>query len=239
MKLMTTTTKTTEARRSIPCSVIQGGYVKMPEWLFYYLAPNSLNIMRVVFRTLKTVGSYRYSDLTNRQLSERCGLSVTHVDRLVQKLEAKGYMKRRTRYEAPEIKRRKIYFSRLNMLMHRKTKGRSFREMLAKRAFKDCKRIEWARVNTSEWLQWIPAPNRITDPYCLKVYGVLIGQHLRGKHEIALSCRQIALICQMDRGKVSECICALEAQRILTVETTSKRRRIIRFVDLEMAGLCA
>lgn len=241
MQLMKTTKKTTDLvpQASVPSSVIQGGYIKMPEWLFYYLAPNSLNIVRTIFRMLKVVGRYRYCDLTNCQLADRCDLSVAHVDRLVSRLESKGYIRRRIHYETNTVKRRKIYFSRLGKLMIKKTKGRSFREMLAMRAFRDCKRVEWSRINTSDWLPWIPIPNRITDPYCLKVFGVLIGQHLRGRPQITLSVRQIALICQMDRGKVSECIDVLETQGVITVEGINKRCRIIMFIDLEMAGLCA
>lgn len=238
MRLLTTT-RTTDSRKTIPPVVAQGGYVKVPEWLFYYLGPNSLSIVREIRKTLKTVGRYRYSDITNRQLSERCGLSVSYVDRLVKKLADRGYLKRRWRYESRTLRRRKIYFSSLRSLMSKRTNGVSFREMLERRAFRKSKRVEWSRINTSDWLEWIPAPNLIRDPYCLKVFGVLIGQHLRGTSDIGLSNRQLAMICKMDREKVAECIEALEDQGFITVEAVNLRRRTIRFGEMEMAGLVA
>jgi len=213
--------------------------VKVPEWLFYYLGPNSLSLIREIRKTLKTVGRYRYSDITNRQLSERCGLSISYVDRLMNRLADRGYLKRRFHYESKTVRRRKIYFSSLKALMSKRTNGVSFREMLEQRAFRKCKRVEWARINASDWLEWIPAPNLIKDPYCLKVFGVLIGQYLRGTVDISLSNRQLALICKMDREKVAECIEALEDQGFITVEAANLRRRIIRFSEMEMAGLVA
>lgn len=239
MQLITTTRTTDASRRKIPWIVSQSGYVKVPEWLFYYLGPNSLILLREIRRTLKTVGKYRYSDITNRQLAERCGLSISYVDLLMRRLADRGYLKRRFYYESQAVRRRKIYFSPLRALMVRRTKGVSFHEMLEQRAFQKCKRIEWARINTSDWLAWIPAPNRIRDPYCLKVFGVLIGQYLRGTFDIKLSNRQLALICKMDREKVAECMEALADQGFITVEVASLRHRTIRFNEMGMAGLVA
>lgn len=240
MQMLETTIRTTESQyRRIPRVVEQGGYVKIPEWLFYYLGPNSLILLREIRRTLKTVGRYRYSDITNRQLSDRCGLSISYVDLLMRRLAGRGYFRRSCHYEGTNMRRRKIYFSSLRALMSQRTRNRSFRAMLAERAFGKCKRIEWVRINAAEWLDWIPAPNRISDPYCLKVFGVLIGQHLRGSKDIALSNRQIALMCKMDREKVGNCIMVLEEHGFISVVQVNRRRRSIRFTEVEMAGLVA
>lgn len=239
MQLLATIRTIDPPRRTIPLAISHGGYVKVPEWLFYYLGPNSLSLIREIRKTLKTVGRYRYSDITNRQLSERCGLSISYVDRLMNRLADRGYLKRRFHYESKTVRRRKIYSSSLKALMSKRTNGVSFREMLEQRAFRKCKRIEWARINASDWLEWIPAPNLIKDPYCLKVFGVLIGQYLRGTVDILLSNRQLALICKMDREKVAESIEALEVHGLITVEAANLRRRTIRFSEMEMAGLVA
>jgi len=241
MQLLKTTIKTIDAEghRRIPRVVAQGGYVKVPEWLFYYLGPNSLNLVREIRKTLKTVGKYRYSDITNHQLAERCGLSISYVDLLMRRLADRGYLKRRFHHESKTVRRRKVYFSSLRSLMAQRTKGLSFHEMLGQRAFGKCKRVEWSRINSEDWLAWIPAPNIITDPYCLKVFGILIGQYLRGTKDILLSNRQLALICKMDRGKVAECIGTLEVQGIINVTISNKRRRSIRFSEIEMADLVA
>jgi len=224
---MNLTTKTTN---TIPPSVTRKGYLKLPEWMAYFLSPQSLIIVREISRTLKRNQKRPYSDITNLQLANRCGMSVQTVNRILVRLDQAAYIQRWPYQATDERKRRKIYFKNMRVKREQKLHGRSFLEVLNAKCFKDSKRIEWSRMATDDWLEWIPIPHDIGNSKDLKVYSVLVGQHMRGRTVIRLSDRQISAITNMDREVVADSIGHLANDGYIVVKSENRRSRNIEFL---------
>jgi len=216
--------------RKLPDSIVGHGYLKMPEWLIYYLKPNSLNVLRAIMKTRKYEDRIPYSDITNNQLAEVCGISLSYVQQIVKRLAERRYIRKWMYYETHEKRRRKIYIKNMRKMMMEKTGGKPFWEFLETKRFNESKRIEWKKINSSNWIEWIPMPHSISDPYEMKVIGVLLGQYLRGSDEIRLSNRQIALMCKIDRETVAECIQNLQENKFIFVKEVNKRNRMIEII---------
>lgn len=216
--------------RKLPNSIVKHGYLKMPEWLIYYLKPNSLSVLRTIMRTRKYEDRIPYSDITNNQLAEVCGISLSYVNQIIRRLAERNYIRRWRYFETHDKSRRKIYIKNMRKMMFEKTGGKPFWEFLETKRFNKEKRIEWKKINCSNWIEWIPMPNTVTDAYELKVIGVLLGQYLRGSDEIRLSNRQIALMCKIDRETVAECIQNLQENKYIFVKEVNKRNRMIQVI---------
>lgn len=214
----------------IPSSITLHGYCKLPEWLIYYLKPNSLLIIREIKKTLKRSERVMFSDITNEQLAERCGLSTRYISQLIQKLVDSGYIKRRTVSVSKTKRRRKIYFCNLRKKKDNKLRGRSYYEVLITKCFTKCKRIEENKIATDNWLDWIPIPHGLKNGYELKVFGVLIGQNMRGMNEIKLSDRQIASMMKIDRTTVANVLASLGKKEFIKISKNNKRSRIIMII---------
>lgn len=214
--------------RKLPNSIVEHGYLKIPEWLIYYLKPNSLSVLRMIMKSRKLDGRTLYSDITNSQLAEACGISLSYVNKIIIRLSERKYIRRWKYFESNDKSRRKIYIKNLKSLMHQKTEGKSFIEFLESNRFQNQKRVEWKNINCSNWIGWIPMPNEISNAYEMKVIGVLLGQFLRGSEEIRLSNRQIGLMCKIDRETVAVCINNLQGRRLISVHKPNNRSRIIK-----------
>lgn len=214
--------------RKLPNSIVEHGYLKVPEWLIYYLKPNSLSVLRTIMGSRKFDGRTPYSDITNSQLAEVCGISLSYVNQIIKRLSERKYIRRWKYFESHEKSRRKIYIKNLKSIMHQRTEGKSFREFLESKRFQNQKRVEWEKIKCSNWIGWIPMPNEITNAYEMKVIGVLLGQFLRGSEEIRLSNRQIGLMCKIDRETVTMCINHLREKKLISVHKLNKRSRIIK-----------
>jgi hypothetical protein len=210
----------------IPPSVIKNGFCKLPEWLCYYLTPNSLIVIREIKRTLKG-GKYPYSDITNKQLAYRCNMCEKSINAILDKLVTNKYLRKYAYFCIGNKKRRKVYFGKLSEKRKQKCKGKSFKEKLIY-CFRNNKRVEWSRLQTDDWLPWIPIPHGIKDKYALKVFTILIGQQMRKMRELRISDSQIALMAILDPATVANAITLLIEESYIEVEMTNKRNRIIR-----------
>jgi len=196
----------------------------------YFLSPQSLIVMKEIRRTMKRQGRRAYSDITNKQLADRCGVSEQTINTTMNRLEGKSYIQRWTYHETETVKRRRLYLRNMKMKRDGKLKNRSFREVLKEEFFPSAARVEWSRIATSDWLSWIPIPNTIKNGKDLKVYSILIGQHLRGKRKIKLSDRQIAAISRMDRDVVAASMERLAESGFILVTKNNRRDRTIEFM---------
>jgi DNA-binding MarR family transcriptional regulator len=222
--------QTIETIKEIPYSVTRNGYLKLPEWLIYYLNPKSLIVIREIKRTLKPENPRSYSDITNIQLADRCNMSIGVIKKVLDRLDGKSYIQRWSYPVSATKKRRKIYFRNMRKKMIEKTKGHSFHEVLKTKCFADSQRVEWKRIATDDWLSWIPIPHGIHDGYEMKIYGILIGQHLRGREKINISDRQLSTIAKMDRDKVAQVLLSLEAAAYIDIQVENRRSRTVKFL---------
>lgn len=221
-----------EMTKKIPFNCLRSGYLKMPEWLFYFMKPSSIALYVAIKKTIRSHTAGKYSNATNIQLAQYSGLAESTVSTGIQRLCDRGYVRKWTYYDTKIKKRRHIYLQNTKRQQNKKIKGRDFHDFIISILKIRGRRIEVSRVYLDDWLSWIPIPNGISDGFVLKVYALLVGQYLRDRRNcgIRISDRQMAGILNVDRDKIADVLTWLEVNSFISIKTINKRSRIIEIM---------